>query len=152
MIRVDRAGDLAAHVGQRMGVSRAVTLTQAMIDAFAALTGDDHWIHVDAARAARDMPGGRTIAHGLLLLALAPRLKDDVFTIARRGKGLNYGYDRVRFIRPVPVGHAVRLAVTILAVSPHRDGTKIEMLHEIEEAPGGGLAISAQNIVLIAEG
>jgi acyl dehydratase len=152
VIKVERASDLAAYAGQRIGHSRPAVITQPMIDGFAELTGDDHWIHVDTERAAREMPGGRTIAHGLLVLSLAPRLKDDVYAIRLRGKGLNYGYDRIRFVRPVPVGSVVRLAVTIVAVTPHKAGTRIDMLHEIEDAETGELAISAQNIVLIAEG
>lgn len=151
MLEVDRPADLAAHAGTALGRSGAVTITQAMIDAFADLTGDHHWIHVDTERAAREMPDGKTIAHGLLVLSFAPKLKDDCYRIRHRGKGLNYGYDKVRFVRPVQVGEAVRLAVTLVAAAPHRAGTRIEMLHEIEIARTGEVAISAQNIVLIAD-
>lgn len=151
MIEVELGQDLAAHVGKRIGQSRPVLINQEMIDRFADLTDDHHWIHVDTERAAREMPDGKTIAHGLLVLSFAPKLKDDTYQIRRRGKGLNYGYDRVRFIRPVQVGDSVRLAVTILSVEPHRAGTRIAAQHDIENAATGEVVISAQNIVLITD-
>jgi acyl dehydratase len=151
LIEVDVPKDLAAYASQKIGYSRSVRIDQRMIDRFAELSGDRHWIHVDTERAAREMPDGKTIAHGLLLLSLAPSLKDDVYRIRRRGKGLNYGYDRVRFIRQVQVGDSVRLGVTILAVASHRAGTKIEVLHELENAATGEVAISAHNIILVAD-
>ena len=151
MIEVELPRDLAAYENQTIGRSRPTRIDQGMIDRFADLTGDHHWIHVDTERAAKEMPDGKTIAHGLLVLSLAPSLKDDVFRIRRRGSGLNYGYDRVRFIRPVQVDDVVRLAVTVLAVSDHRAGTRIEMRHEVEDAESGAVAISAQNIILIRD-
>lgn len=151
MIDVETAQDLAAYAGQLLGVSRPVRITQDMIDRFADLTGDHHWIHVDTDRAAEEMPDGKTIAHGLMVLSLAPRLKDDVYRIRRRGKGLNYGYDRVRFVRPVQVGDGVVLAVTITAAEPQRGGTRIAMRHEMQIAATGAVAIAADNIVLIAD-
>ena len=151
MIEVERPADLAAHVGQRLGTSNPVRIDQAMIDAFADLTNDHHWIHVDVERAAREMPDGKTIAHGLLVLSFAPKLKDDTYVIRQRGKGLNYGYDKIRFIRPVQVGSSVRLVVTITDVAPHRAGTRIAAKHDIEIAETGELAITAENITLIAD-
>lgn len=106
---VERAADLAAYVGKPLGSSGWVTLDQSKIDAFADLTGDDHWIHVDVERAEREMPQGKTIVHGFLVLALIPFLQRSVFSIRQRGKGLNYGCNRVRFVHPVPVGARVRL-------------------------------------------
>ena len=66
MIEVDRPADLQRFVGQKLGVSEWVTVDQAKIDDFARLTGDDNWIHVDVERARRELPDGKTIAHGLL--------------------------------------------------------------------------------------
>ena len=151
MIEVELPRDLAAHEGRLIGRSGPTRIDQGMIDRFADLTGDHHWIHVDGGRAAKEMPDGKTIAHGLLVLSLATSLKDQIFAIRRRGSGLNYGYDRVRFIRPVQVGDAVRLAVTILGVADHRAGTRIEMRHDIENAETGEVAISAHNIILIRD-
>lgn len=106
---LETGAEMAQHVGTVLGTSDWVTLDQQKIDAFAELTGDDHWIHVDVARAANEMPEGKTIVHGFLILSLIPFMQRSVFSIRQRGKGLNYGCNRVRFIRPVPVGARVRL-------------------------------------------
>lgn len=120
MVIVETAIELARHVGRPLGATDWVSITQEQIDAFAELTGDDHWIHVDVARAARARPDGKTIAHGLYLLSLIPRLQRQLFRIERRGEGLNYGYDRVRFTAPVPVGSRIRLAQTVTEASRAR--------------------------------
>jgi acyl dehydratase len=112
-IVVEHASEFSAYVGSHIGSSGWVIIDQAAIDAFARLTGDDHWIHVDVDRAATEMPDGKTIAHGFLVLSLIPHLQRSIFTVQRRGKGLNYGCNRVRFTAPVPVGSRVRLHQTI---------------------------------------
>ena len=109
MLELDTPADFLAHVGTDLGTSDWFTIEQRHITAFAELTGDDFWIHVDTARAARAMPGGTTIAHGLFVLALVPLLQRQIFRIRQRGKGLNYGSDRVRYLSPVPAGTRVRL-------------------------------------------
>jgi len=73
-----------------------------MIDGFGGLTGDRQWIHVDTTRAAADSPFGGTIAHGLLTLALLPAWYEKAVSIPNQKIGVNYGFDRVRFVRPVP--------------------------------------------------
>lgn len=110
---LERPFDLAAYVGKQLGTSDWVLLDQQKISAFAALTGDDHWIHVDIDRAGQEMPNGSTIVHGFLVLSLIPFLQRTVYLIAERGKGLNYGCNRVRFTSPVPVGSRVRLHQTV---------------------------------------
>lgn len=146
---VERAADLAAHVGQPLGTSGWVVLDQAKIDAFAELTGDDHWIHVDVERAAAEMPQGKTIVHGFLVLALIPFLQRSVFSIRQRGKGLNYGCNRVRFIHPVQVGARVRLhqAVKECVVLDAATRITFECTVEIEgqERP----ALAAETLVQI---
>lgn len=116
--------DLAACAGQTLGSSDWHTVDQPQIDAFAAVTGDAQWIHVDVARARREMPGGRTIAHGFLLLSLLPRLTATVFTVQRRSRGINYGLDKVRFVTPVPAGSRVRLTVALDSTLPVAGGTR----------------------------
>jgi acyl dehydratase len=108
-LQLERAADFAAHVGTDLGSSGWILLDQSKIDAFSSLTGDDHWIHIDVERAATDMPQGKTIVHGFLMLALIPFLQRSIFTVRKRGKGLNYGCNRVRFVSPVQVGSRVRL-------------------------------------------
>ena len=100
---------LAARVGQQIGVSAWKTIDQSMIDAFAELTGDRHFIHVDPARAAQVLPSGGTIAHGFFTLALLSNMAYQVCpTIEGVRFPLNYGFNRLRFVAPVPVGARVR--------------------------------------------
>lgn len=109
MLQLDTPAHFLPLVGQPLGTSDWFTIEQSHLDGFAALTGDDFWLHVDVERAARELPGGRTIAHGLFMLSLVPRLQRQIFQVARRGAGLNYGSDRVRYTAQVPVGSRIRL-------------------------------------------
>jgi acyl dehydratase len=129
---VEHAADLAAYIGRPLGVSGWVQMDQAKIDAFAALTGDDHWIHVDAERAGREMPGGKTIVHGFLVLSLIPFLQRGIYTVRQRGKGLNYGCNRVRFTAPVPVGSRVRLRQSLKECQRLADGVRLTFESTIE--------------------
>ena len=128
MLIVPTPADLAAHVGQKLGESDWFTIEQRHLDGFAELTGDNFWIHVDRERAQREMPQGKTIAHGLFVLALIPFLQRGIFRIEKSGKGLNYGSNRVRYIVPVPVGSRVRLHQTL--VSAERVGPATRMRTE----------------------
>lgn len=150
MITVETPMDLKAHEGRDLGHSEWTAVDQTMLASFAALTGDDHWIHVDTARAAAEMPGGRTIAHGLLVLSLGPRLQRQIYTIRRRGKGLNYGYDKLRFVAPVPVGSRVRLALALVEVAPHAMGARIVTRQTFEIEGAERPAVAAEHILLIA--
>ena len=86
MLEVERAADLKAYEGKEIGVSDWYTVTQEQIDKFADATGDYQWIHVDVERCKREMPGGKTIAHGWLTLSLVPRLAVDRCTASRTGR------------------------------------------------------------------
>ncbi|MBV8271003.1 MAG: MaoC family dehydratase [Cupriavidus sp.] len=108
---------LDEFVGRELGVSEWVVVDQARIDAFAACTGDQQWIHVDVDRARRESPFGGTIAHGYLTLSLLASLGMDLGLIPPdAAAGLNYGLDKVRFITPVKAGARVRSRVTLIAV------------------------------------
>jgi acyl dehydratase len=122
MIEVERPADLAQYIGKEIGVSDWFTVDQAIIDKFADATGDHQWIHVDVERAKREMPGGKTIAHGYLTLSLVPRLAATIYRVTKRSRGLNYGSNRVRFTGQVPAGSRVRLHQTIKAVEPVEGG------------------------------
>jgi acyl dehydratase len=99
---------LSARVGQEIGVSAWTRIDQSMIDTFAKLTGDQHFIHVDPVRAAA-LPFKGTIAHGFLTLSLLSNMAYQVCpTIEGVRYPLNYGFDRLRFVAPVPVGSRVR--------------------------------------------
>ncbi len=130
MIEVERPADLARYIGQEIGVSDWFAVDQAIIDKFAEATGDHQWIHVDVERARREMPGGKTIAHGYLTLSLVPRLAATLYRVNKRSRGLNYGSNRVRFTGQVPAGSRVRLRQRIKSVEP---------------APGGGVRITSES-------
>jgi acyl dehydratase len=107
-----------------------------MIDLFAEATGDHQWIHVDVDRAKREMPDGRTIAHGYLTLSLIPRMAQTIFRIRNRARGVNYGTNKVRFTAPVPSGARIRLHLTLKAAESVEGGTRMvfENLVEVEGA------------------
>ncbi len=118
-----RVADLDGLIGSEIGVSGWVMIDQARIDAFAEVTGDHQWIHVDAQRAERESTFGGTIAHGLLTLSLLPTMREDVGVFPTDLKQVvNYGYDRIRFIAPVPAGSRVRTRVGISRVDRRADG------------------------------
>lgn len=125
MIEVERPADLVPWVGKEIGVSEWSVIDQDKISRFAELTGDDHWIHVDTERASREMPDGKTIAHGFYTLSLIPYLVRSVYRIRVRGKGLNYGLNRVRYTSPVPVNSRVRLRQTIKAAEIVEGGVRV---------------------------
>lgn len=106
--------ELARRAGEELGVSSWRTVDQQAIDSFAALSGDFGFIHVDAERA-RATPFGGTIAHGLLVLSLFGGLSAEIIpTIADREFLVAYGWDRIRFIAPVPVNSEIRARATLL--------------------------------------
>ena len=104
--------ELETKVGEEVGVSPWVEITQERIDAFARAIDDFQWIHVDPQRA-KASPFGRTIAHGFLTLSLLSRLSELTFGFSDRRMGINYGLNRVRFTSPVPVGSRVRARFTL---------------------------------------
>ena len=111
--------DLPKHVGETLGPSPWITVDQAMIDKFAEATGDHQWIHVDPARAAKEMPGGKTIAHGYLTLSLLPRLIKSVLEVRFR-HALNYGSNKVRYTGMVPSGSRICLYQTLKSAEPEK--------------------------------
>ena len=132
MLTVETPKDLLQHIGRELGPSAWIVVDQAMIDRFADATGDHQWIHVDVERARREMPGGKTIAHGYLTLSLIPRMAATLLEITRRGRGINYGSNKIRFISPVPAGSRVRLRQRIV---------------NAEEAPGNGIRVTSEMTV-----
>ncbi|HST37872.1 MAG TPA: MaoC family dehydratase [Conexibacter sp.] len=123
--------ELRAAAGEEIGVSAWHAVTQAEIDAFAEVTGDRQWIHVDRERAASS-PFGGTIAHGLLTLSLGPRLLEELLTVEGVAFGVNYGYGRVRFPAPVPAGSRVRMRATLLAVEEVAGGVQATIEQRFE--------------------
>jgi acyl dehydratase len=144
---------LVARVGSEMGVSAWKTIDQSMIDAFGKLTGDQHFIHVDPARAAQVLPSGGTIAHGFFTLALLSNMAYQVCpTIEGVRFPLNYGFNRLRFVAPVPVGSRVRGRFVLKAVDVI-DAQQRQIVYdasvEIEGAPKPALVAEWLTRVLV---
>ena len=126
--------------------------SQARVNAFAEATGDHQWIHVDVERAKREMPDGRTIAHGYLTLSLLPRLNANIYTIKSRKRGVNYGSNKVRFTAPVPSGSRVRGHLTLKAIEPMGNGCSRLVTEATVEVEGSGRpALVAETLSLVYE-
>ena len=132
-----KPSDLPSLVGQEVGLSRWITVDQARIDAFARITEDEQFIHIDPERA-RATPFGGTIAHGFLTLSLASAMSyDAVAPLDGMVMGVNYGFDKLRFLAPVPAGSNVRGRFKLLSAEDKGDGRwllKHELTVEIEGA------------------
>jgi acyl dehydratase len=116
--------ELEHLVGQPVGVSDWVEVTQQRIQLFADATGDHQWIHVDPARA-KAGPFGTTIAHGFLTLSLLPEMSAKAFAISDVRMGVNYGLNRVRFPAPVPSGSRLRGHFKLAAFEPLEGGAQL---------------------------
>ncbi len=128
--------DLESRVGQEVGVSPWLEVTQERIDTFAKAIEDFQWIHVDPARA-KSSPFGGTIAHGFLTLSLLSRLSEMTFAYSDRRMGINYGLNRVRFTAPVPSGSRVRARFTLAKYEKLEGGVQVtwNTTVEIENSP-----------------
>ncbi len=113
--------DLKDLLGVELGPTEWHVVDQAKIDAFADLTGDHQWIHVDPERAA-DSAFGSTIAHGLYSLSRTPAFLEELMAFDGFAHSLNYGYDRVRFIHPLPVDSRIRLRAELTKVEETSPG------------------------------
>jgi len=151
MLTVQDPADLMRHVGKELGTSDWLEIDQKMIDTFAHATGDLNWIHIDVERAKKEMPGGKTIAHGYLTLSLIPKLSKTVYQMSHRGKGFNYGANRVRFTSPVPVGSRIRLKETLKEAEETNAGTRFVFDCVIEIEGAARPAMVAETIVLVAK-
>jgi acyl dehydratase len=103
-------------IGQEVGPSEWRTVTQEDIDAFAELSGDDQWIHVDVERAKKESPFGTTVAHGNLTLSLIDGFRVGMIESSGFALGVNYGWNKVRFPAPVPAGSRVRARAEVVSV------------------------------------
>ena len=124
MTRFANAEDLEAAVGETLGPSRWLEVTQARIDAFAEATGDYQWIHTDPARARLESPYRQTVAHGYLTLSLLSGLVGEIFLVEAK-MGVNYGLNRVRFPAPVLSGFKVRLTAVLREVRRLENGAEV---------------------------
>jgi len=122
--------DIRARIGTEIGASPWIMVDQAMIDAFAEVTGDPQFIHVDPAAAAAT-PFGGTVAHGFLTLSLLSQMASGVMLRPQGAlMGVNYGFDRVRFIQPVRSGRRVRGRFTLAAFEEKKPG-QMQFTHDV---------------------
>jgi acyl dehydratase len=122
--------DAKALEGVEVGVSDWIVIDQQMINQFAQATGDHQWIHVDEERAARELPDGKTIAHGYLTLSLIPTLTTNFVHVENLARALNFGCNKVRFYTMVPVGARVRARATVRQA--RKRGGALHLLSEIK--------------------
>lgn len=115
--------EIQTLVGQEIGVSDWLEITQDRVNRFADATGDHQWIHVDVERATKEL--GAPIAHGYLVVSLIPFLNKNIAAFTGVSRGINYGSNKVRFTNMVPVGSRIRLRSKMLSCEPRGGGFQI---------------------------
>ena len=143
--------EIEAAVGEEIGTTDWVEITQERVDPFADATDDHQWIHVDVERA-KAGPFGGTIAHGYLTLSLIPLLGSQVFDLETPGAKLNYGVNKVRFPNPVPVGSRIRATCTVAEVTDVPAGKQLTVSYVIEIEGQDKPACVAETVVLLLPG
>ncbi len=146
MITFNGLSELEDAAGRELGISDWHEVTQAEIDAFAQVTGDHQWIHVDPERAAAT-PFGGTIAHGYYTLSLGPGLAQQIYSFEGISFGLNYGCNRVRFPSPMPVGGRVRMRVAISEVQTHDGWSQLVITQTFEQEGADKPVCVAEQVV-----
>jgi acyl dehydratase len=128
--------DLAQHIGRKLGPTEWRQMTQAQVNAFADLTGDHNFIHVDPVRAAQS-PFGGTIAHGFLSLAMVGPISQELLVVGDAATSINYGLNKVRFPAPLRVGTFYRGFGEILETTPLPGGVQVTASFgvEVRDAP-----------------
>lgn len=142
--------DLPGLVGQEVGVSDWVEVSQERVNLFAEATGDHQWIHVDVERATREIGG--TIAHGYLTLSLIPFLSEGMMPVLGVTHGINYGTDKVRFTSMVRVGKRVRLRQKLIGAEPKSGGLLIRNECTIEVEGEAKPACVAETLAILYGG
>lgn len=127
----EKLADLAALVGEEIGLSDWIPIDQARIQRFADATDDQQWIHTDPVRAAAG-PFGATIAHGFLTLSLLPKFFAQSYTVNDTRMAINYGLGKVRFPAPVPVDSRLRGRFKLLAFEPIAGGAQLTVEVTVE--------------------
>jgi acyl dehydratase len=121
---IESIAQLAEHVGQEVGASDWLEVSQERINQFADTTEDRQWIHIDVERAKRESPFKETIAHGFLSLSLLSVLGKNTISVGGVRMGINYGLNRVRFVSPVPAGALIRARFTLAMVEEIKGGVQ----------------------------
>lgn len=150
-IRPTTIHELKSLVGTELGPTQWRTVTQTAIDGFADVTDDHQWIHVDPSRAS-ESSFGSTIAHGLYSLSLGPAFMEELMAFDGFAHSLNYGYEKVRFPAPLPVGSRIRMRATVASVDEVDAGTANLATTQVFEREGAEKPICvAQSVARFTE-
>ena len=133
--------DFEAYVGQELGVSDYVELSQERICQFADATLDHQWIHVDTEKAKAESPFGTTIAHGYLTLSMLPYLWNQIIEVHNLQRMMNYGMDKMKFAQPVLSGQHVRMKTRLQELANLRGAVKTTIKFTIEIQETGKKAL-----------
>lgn len=137
MKTIGSVDEAIALIGAELGVSRWVDIDQSRIDAFADVTMDHQWIHVDVDKAQAESPYGATIAHGFLTLSLIPGVSKDNYRVENAKMGINYGLNKVRFLAPVTAGSRIRVRSELVDATKVTDDTVNLTVRHTVEIDGG---------------
>lgn len=148
MATFESAEELGTFLGNEIGVSEWISVTQERISQFAEATEDRQWIHVDRARAENESPYGTTIGHGFLTLSLVSRILRDVVQIKSGvGMAINYGLNRVRFPAPVRAGSRIRGRVSLMGMKEVSGAHEVTFSVTVEVEGGEKPCCVAESIV-----
>jgi len=148
MLVINGLDDLRARVGQELGTSEWVQITQEDVDKFAEVTGDNQWIHVDPERAAQTPLGG-TIVHGYFTLSLLPKFAYETYTMEGISFAMNYGSDKVRFLSPVPTGSKLRCRSELTSIEDRNGGVLMKVTSTIEIEGSEKPACVAETLTIV---
>jgi acyl dehydratase len=143
--------ELRQAEGETLGTSEWHDVSQADIDAFADVTGDHQWIHVDPDRA-KDTPFGGTIAHGYYTLSLAPKFTEQVLALDGFAFAINYGLNKVRFPAPLPVGGRVRMSARLAKLEVVPGGAQMTLELTFERDGGEKPVCVAESLARVYTG
>ena len=151
MTTITGLDELRSAEGKTLGTTEWHEVTQDAINAFADVTGDHQWIHVDPERA-KDTPFGGTIAHGYYTLSLAPRFSEQILKLEGFAFAVNYGLNKVRFPAPLPVGGRVRMKGKVAGVEPIQGGAQLTLELTFEHEGGDKPACVAESLARVYTG
>ncbi|MCP2292520.1 MaoC family dehydratase [Nocardia amikacinitolerans] len=149
-VRPANFGELTELIGHELGPTEWHEVSQEQINAFAEVTGDNQWIHVDPERAAASPLGG-TIAHGLYSLALGPAMSYTLLAFDGFTHSLNYGYNKVRFPAPLPAGSRIRMRATLVSAERVAGGIQLVMRQVVEREGSDKPVVVAESVARVVE-
>ncbi|MFF0533318.1 MaoC family dehydratase [Nocardia amikacinitolerans] len=149
-VRPANFGELTELIGHELGPTEWHEVSQERINAFAEVTGDNQWIHVEPERAAASPLGG-TIAHGLYSLALGPAMSYTLLAFDGFTHSLNYGYNKVRFPAPLPAGSRIRMRATLVSAERVAGGIQLVMRQVVEREGSDKPVVVAESVARVVE-